>query len=35
MRRVFEESYPVCGMRKVWRQLRREGATLPAARSAH
>ena len=25
IRRVWEENFPVCGVRQVWRQLRREG----------
>ena len=31
IRRVFEENFGVYGVRKVWRQLRREGLTSPAA----
>ena len=30
--RVFEENFGVYGVRKVWRQLKREGFTSPAAR---
>ena len=33
VRRVFEENFRVYGVRKVWRQLRREASTSPAAPS--
>ncbi len=33
IRRVFNENFQVYGVRKVWRQLPREGATSPAALS--
>ncbi len=32
IRRVWEENPQVCGVRKVWRQLKREGYQWPAAR---
>ena len=34
VRRVFAENFGVYGVRKVWRQLRREGLTSPAAPSS-
>ena len=30
VRRVFEENFRVCGVRKVWRQLRRGSPTAPS-----
>ncbi|GGH44892.1 hypothetical protein GCM10011341_04500 [Frigidibacter albus] len=32
IRRVFEQNWRVYGVRKVWRQLRREGLMSPVAR---
>ncbi|ESX42574.1 hypothetical protein X762_29520 [Mesorhizobium sp. LSHC426A00] len=32
VRRVFEANFRVYGVRKVWRELQREGSTSPAAR---
>ena len=32
VRRVFEENFRVYGVRKIWRQLKREATMLPAAR---
>ena len=28
VRRIFEENFGVCGVRKVWRQLKREGCSI-------
>ena len=33
IRRVFDDNFRVYGVRKVWRQLRREGVTSRAVRS--
>ncbi|ESX11654.1 hypothetical protein X767_31280 [Mesorhizobium sp. LSJC264A00] len=35
VRRVFEANFRVYGVRKVWRELQREGSTSPAARLPH
>ena len=32
IQRVWDENFQVYGVRKVWRQLRREGIRWPAAR---
>ena len=34
IRRVFEENFQVYGVRKVWRQLKREGHTVPRCQVA-
>ena len=33
IKRVYDENFQLYGVRKVWRQLQREGTTWPAARS--